>query len=226
MTTVERKAGCTFCYPEQSTRPHFKEFGVARLDQVKLIETDHIYVVPDLLPIGAHVLMIIKDHDNSFAVHPDLAEEIGYIHHQLETLFHTQMAFVEHGGVTENGSNQSIYHQHAHIIESKEFDLIRYMSDVLKAQSIEHEIILTPNSSPAVNLQRVFDNQAYFYLQQGNRGIIAHDPDNHFPSQLAQKNLSLFLEGRVLNWKQISNDHEIAKLSVQKIVELIERCHI
>lgn len=224
--TVERKAGCTFCYPEQSTRQHFKEFGVTRLDQVRLIETDHIYVIPDLLPIGAHVLMVIKDHEYSFAAHPDLVEEVGYIHHQLEDLFHTQMVFIEHGGIADGGSNQSIYHQHAHIIETKDLNVVQYMSDVLEAQSIEHETIYTPDSSPAVNLQHAFDNQAYFYLQQGNRGVIAHDHDNHFPSQLAQKCLGLLLEGRALDWKQISQDPEIAKLSVQKVVNLIERCHL
>ena len=224
--SIEREFGCTFCHPEQSVRLHFAEYGVARLDFVKLIETDHIFVVPDLLPIGTHVLMIIKNHKYSFAAHPDLADEVGFVHHQLESLFHTQMAFIEHGGIENGGSNQSIYHQHAHIIETKGLNVIQYMSDTLESQSIEHEIIFTPDSSPAVNLQHAFDNQAYLYLQQGNRGIIAHDPDNHFPSQTAQKNLSLLLEGRTLNWKQIVNDHEMAKLSVQKIVNLLERCHI
>lgn len=224
--SIEQKSGCTFCHPEKSVRPHFAEYGVSRLDLVKLVETDHIFVVPDLLPVGAHVLMVIKKHDYSFAAHPNLAEEVGYMHHQLEYLFHTQMAFIEHGGITDGGSNQSIYHQHAHIIEAKGFDFIRCMSDVLEEQSLEHEIIFTPNASPAVNLQHAFDNQAYFYLQQGNRGIIAHDQNNTFPSQLAQKNLGLLLEGRELNWKQIPQDPDLAKLSVQKIVNLIERCHL
>jgi len=134
----EQQSGCTFCNPEQSVRPHFAEYGVGRLDLVKLIETDHIFVVPDLLPMGAHVLMVIKDHEYSFAAHPDLADDVGYVHHQLESLFHTQMVFIEHGGIKDGGSNQSIYHQHAHIIETKGLNIIQYMSDILEAQSIDH----------------------------------------------------------------------------------------
>ncbi len=223
---IEKEQGCTFCNPESVKRPHFNDYGKDRLDLVHFVETDNVLVIPDLLPVGIHLLMIIKRHNYSFAAHPELVKEVGSALHQTEQITRTPIVFIEHGGIADGGSNQSIYHQHAHLFGANGFDLVRFMSNVLNDKQIFYQQFFTPDPSPITNLGQVYQNKAYLYLQQGHRGIIAHDPDNSFPSQLAQRNIGWLFENRELDWKQIPHNPELARLSVQKIIELIERCKL
>ena len=134
------------------------------------------------------------------------------------------MVIFEHGGIKDGGRNQSVYHQHAHICTSGGYDTIRYMADMLEAEGVFFDPVDTVDRSPIINLQREFKGQPYFYVQQGARGIMAHNRDDQIPSQLMQRNMSRLLSGRVLDWKRIGAEEELAVLAVLRIANLLERC--
>ena len=53
---------------------------------------------------------------------------------------------------------------------------------------------------------------------------MAHNRDDQIPSQLMQRNMSRLLSGRVLDWKRIGAEEELAVLAVLRIANLLERC--
>ncbi len=227
----ELSPDCHFCVPSRgSDRPYVAHFAVSgreRLDQVVLFQTENIKVLPDLLPVhpdGLHLLLIPKPHRYSFAAIPELSDEVGITIKALEKMTNEQLIVFEHGGTKEGGSNQSVYHQHAHLIGSQEKNVLKYMSEVLDQAKIEYERISTTDASPIVNLQSIFQNHGYFYIQQGRSGLMAHDPNDRFPSQLAQLNMSQLLTGNGLNWKQIPTNDDLARLSIERIINLIDIC--
>jgi diadenosine tetraphosphate (Ap4A) HIT family hydrolase len=227
---MSRLETCSFCKPKEN--PHFAQFGVCDLSNRILFESENIYVTPDVLPShpdGLHLLMIPKPHRYSFAENPDLAEEVGYTLGQLERRFCTELVFFEHGSVKDGGKNQSIYHQHAHLIDAEGYDVIRYMSEYLNSipdylgGPIHHKVVHVADRSPIVNLQTLFDGVGYLYMQQGYGAIIAHDGVDGFPSQLTQRGMSRFF-GQEVNWKKLPHNEQMTRLSVQRLIRLMDRC--
>lgn len=224
---MERKADCRFCYPASTNHSHFGRFGLSRLDMVPLLETDYVKVLPDILPVsqeGIHFLMVPKIHRYSYAAFPEFSSHVGFVLHEVGAMAGEEMAFFEHGGVKDNGKSQSVYHAHAHMISTQGKDVLRYMSDALTNEGIQYQWIETPDESPIANLQQVFQNAGYLYVQRGRMGIIAHDYNDSFPSQLTQRNMSKLYSGRELNWKETYKDDELAVLSCKRIFNIIERC--
>lgn len=229
MATTIKKPDCAFCFPDQTQRPHFQELGVGRIDLVAVAQTDHIYAIPDILPVPTgeiHLLLVPRDHRYSLAASPELADEAGQLIYQLEQKLRKPLLVFEHGAVNEGQKKQSIFHNHAHLRGLNGRNILEYMSEVLRNKGINFSRISAPDLSPIGNLRRVFQNQGYFYLQQGKEAIIAHDLADSFPSQLGQQNIGLFEAGFMPDWKKISDNPEFAKMSVRGILSILDQCKI
>lgn len=223
---AERKP-CSFCSPSPSEFPHFSRYGRERLDVVPILETPNLIVKPDILPVdpdGLHFLVVPKRHKYSFAASPDIAQEVGAVRREMEDKTGEALVYFEHGGVEEGNKNMSVYHQHAHMIPARGNDVLAYMGDRLRALALPHQFIATPDESPVINLQALFRGHPYVYIQQGRYGLWAESPDDQFPSQIAQRGMSALLSGWEIDWKQITQSEEHAKLSVARIAQALERC--
>ena len=226
------KPPCSFCEPQTTQYPHFAAYGRGRIDLVHLLETEHAYVKPDILPSSpdGHLLLIPKPHGTSFAALPQLTSEIGQLLYQTEQILQRPVVFFEHGSIEEGAKVQSVYHQHAHIIPDGSSNVLDFMRDWLNKLGIPHEVIDTSDPSPIANLKRHFDGFNYLYIQQGRVGLMAHDnldgkPTDAFPSQITQRGASRLFHGRELNWKQIAQSDELARLSVQTIAHIVDDCN-
>lgn len=221
---------CSFCKPIDY--PHFQRMGRDRLDLAHLIETENVYLKPDILPSSpvGHYLVIPKPHNVSFAALPyELADEVGSIIYQAEQVMGMPMVFFEHGSIEEGSKIQSVYHQHGHLVPDGSTNILDFMRDWLNKMGIAHTVIDTPDLSPMVNLRQQFRGYNYLYVQQGRMGLMAHDnvdgdPTDGFPSQISQRGVSKLFRNRELNWKLIPTDDELARLSVASIAHIVDDC--
>ena len=232
-----KKINCPFCNKESSANSHFEKYGlVNNPDLAHILETDNTYIKPELLsssPDGMHLLLIPKPHRLSFTALPELANEVGHAIQRIEDEFQRSFVFFEHGSAMGGESKlQSVYHQHGHLIPDGNSNILEYMADRLKkVYKIPFKIIDTPDKSPIVNLKQYFKGFNYLYIQQGRKGLIAHDnkdgdPTDSFPSQMTQKSMSLFLGHVEIDWKLINQKEEFARLSAQRMANLIAQCKI
>jgi hypothetical protein len=139
----------------------------------------------------------------------------------------------EHGGLREEGKHQSIYHAHAHLIGGLEgFDVIRYMSDMLNGQlppdklTYPHQIVHAPNHAFVIDAWRYFQEQPvpYLFIQQKPLGIFVPDSEGNMASQITQRAMHLFFSGEILDWKQLESHPDWQKLSIVRILSLLEEC--
>lgn len=218
-------SNCEFCQPTPENFPHFKEFGKDRIDLKVLWETDNLIVKPDILPAGEfHALVVPKLHEYSFARVAVEEEEYGNLLLNIKEAV-GDIAVFEHGGFKHGGKVQSVYHAHQHLIGTSGLRVLEYMETVGESEGVSYAFLEGVDECPLSTL-RGFDLQekGYFYIQQGRNALLAVDEEDSFPSQIAQRNMSLLLSGRVLNWKNVDKDEELAKLSVARISNIIERC--
>ena len=218
---------CQFCSDHMSGFNHFNERGLTRLDTVHLRDTENFFVIPDSLPVhpeGYHVVMIPRKHVFSYAQLPaELGEEAQAIVTELETALEEELVLFEHGGTKHGGKVQSVYHAHAHLIGSGGHDVLSYMEEVFNQEGITNYERTHANHSITRNIERLFKGQNYFYIQQNGEALIAHDPDDSMPSQLAQRNMSLLLTGEVVNWKEIPANSRFADLSIERINKVVSK---
>lgn len=228
---------CPFCQPDEFIRPHYEEFGAGKApDKTVLFETAGLIVTPDACPVsakGLHYLVITKGHDgHCLAPMSELRDQMGELLYLMERRVKTQLAFFEHGGPSNNGSNdysnsniQTVIHPHGHLIETGNYDITRYMAEVLNAAGIQPTYLGNLDESPIVNLKQLeLDRRGYFYVQHGRSGLIALDPRGSFPSQLTQKSMSQLLSRRTIDWKKLPTDEDLGCLSALRVVMAIERC--
>jgi hypothetical protein len=224
-----RKDNCPFCKPDQFLRPHFEEFGVPGLDKAVLIETDNFIVVPDLLPVvpadeGVHILVCSKSHRCSLGECFAAADEIGGLAYNLEQKFGQPLVIAEHGGFQDGNNTQSVYHAHAHIVTKNGKGVLEYMGDDLINQGIVYTSLENLDPSIVLNLCEINPHgEGYLFVQSERAGLLAEDIDGSFPSQITQRALSRLLSGCELNWKEIPVNGELAKLSVQRVVNLVSK---
>lgn len=223
---------CAFCNPYVRSYDHFSRFGKDRIDLYHLWETENIIVKPDILPVrpdGLHFLMIPKPHRLAFAQLPEHQYEVGNLLYKIEQEIGQPLIFAEHGGGSaENGytesKNQSVYHQHAHLVAG-EGDVLQYMADTLPSEGLSYQWWIAQNANPINQSWQFYTGHPYLYVQSGNRGLWVEDRGDTMKSQVTQRSLSRFF-GQQVNWKAISEDEEMARLSVARIASAIERCRL
>ncbi len=227
---------CRFCQPDVNQKNHLVEMGLQRLDIFPLIETDKLALFPDVLPVektGLHFLIVPKTHAQAFAQRNDLMDELGYLIRRTEEEFGVPMIRGEHGGgdlALGYGENkvQSVYHQHLHLFGNPDgADILAYMKDALKKkEKIEYKQVHGLDGTPIPFLSQAYSGHPYLYIQQGSEGVWMEDKGDTFPSQILQRNMGMFFNGEVLNWKDIPRKPELARLSAQRIVEVFNKCKI
>jgi hypothetical protein len=230
---------CTFCTLNDGPNAFSisREYGLPfPAEQAILLETDHFFVKPDVLPIepdGRHVLIIPTvqvdgAHPFSFAALTRYADEVGTLITTLEQIYGGRLLLAEHGASREGGSVQSVYHAHTHAIYVDHgVEPLEFMVDVLKKRHIQPHHLNIHDPSHPVTLAREYTGQGYIYLQYGNDALIACGDD--FPSQITQRAISGLLNaGEELNWKKMGVRGEkrpdLAKEALQRTMMLIERC--
>jgi len=230
-----KKEGCVFCQPELSFFPHFELHGVSHIDRVIIHESDNFLVKPDVLPgnpDGIHMLLIPKVHTLNFAGQNEFTDEIGRIMYTLEQHFGPLVVF-EHGGLQEGSNHQSVYHAHAHLYGGLDgFDIISYMSDMLNGKlppdyrNYPHQIVPATNYAFVTDAWRYFQRQPvpYLFIQQRPWGIFVSDPENNMASQITQRAMHLFFSGEIFDWKQLESHPDWQKLSIVRILSLLEKC--
>ena len=217
---------CAFCNPELTVPDYLGKHGVDRIDLTTLYESERLLVKPDILPAGDfHALVIPHEHKFSFAQNHGLGEEVGSLLYQIEETIGDSLVWFEHGGVQEGAKVQSVYHNHAHLIGTEGKDVISYMESVLDSEGVLYSRVAGVDSSPALNLERMgLSDTGYFYVQQGSFGLLATDESDGFPSQITQRNMSKLLSGKELNWKLAGSDPELARQSIIRMFNVIEKC--
>lgn len=231
-----KKEGCSFCNSIKEKNFGFlQQYGVDSIHQKIIFESDNFFIKPDSFPVnpnGLHMLLVPKDHVLNFAVKNGLAHEIGKIMYTLEQNFGPLVVF-EHGGLQEGSNHQSIYHAHAHLIGGlEEYDVIRYMSDILNGQlppdfrNYPHQIVSAPDYAFVTNAWEAFQQHKtpYLYIEQGERGIFVPDSEGNMASQITQRAMHLFFSGEIFDWKQLESHPEWQKLSIVRILSLLEKC--
>jgi hypothetical protein len=221
------KENCEFCNQTQDRFQHFSEYGVDRIDLTRLWQTDKLFVKPDVLPVsgGFHGLVIPFEHRFSFAQNHGLNEEVGQLLSTIKEKIGKDLVWFEHGGIQEGSKVQSVYHNHAHIIATEEVRVLDFMEDVLDEMNIHTSRLVGVDASPAFNVHALgLEDKGYIYIQQKSEALLAINDDDSFPSQIAQRNMSRLLSGRELNWKQLDTDPELAKLSIVRILDIINLC--
>lgn len=217
---------CQFCSPEMTSFTHFEERGLERIDLAILRKTENFVAKPDSLPVhpeGIHMLVIPNKHTYSFAQLPtEVGPEVQDLVGDLETTLGEELVLFEHGGIKHGGKIQSVYHAHAHLIGSGGNNVLGYMAGVLEQEQIGYDVV-SADHNPVRNIQGAFQNQGYFYIQQDGFAIVAHDPNEVLPSQLAQRNMSALLTGEVVNWKKMGANPRYADLSVGRISSLLDK---
>lgn len=227
-----KKPSCDFCNPHLSPGgKHFLEYGPnGRLDLAPLIDTEHMLVLPDILPVNpdGHAILIPKAHILSLAQWDGFSEETGKLIYQVEEKLKFPLTIFEHGGVSEIGNtHQSKVHAHMHLIANRQdFNIIELMKYFFKNKGIFWQEIALTDSSPPRNLRHLFQGRGYIYVQQGRSALIAHENGTKFPSLVTQGLTSVIYSNRELNWKTISKDSELAKLSIQRIVDIRKKCQL
>lgn len=235
----QEKENCPFCTPENFIRPHFTEYGVdPRLDKTPVVEMDNLVVTPDVLPASPDFHLIVYTREDckvSFASSPELWSEMGEVLFQLEDLLNKPLFFVEHGGFSGNSKSgagtskvQTVSHRHAHLFPY-ELRLADYMHDALDEMKIENNRFTNGSYSPLLTMDKLPECRRNSYLfaqevKEGGRGLVAYDRENIWPSQITQKNISDLLSGRELDWKLIEEDDELARTSVRRVLNIIEKC--
>ncbi len=217
---------CPFCTPQMIGFTHFEERGLPRIDLSVVRKSKSFRVQPDSLPVhpnGSHMLIIPNDHLYGFAFVPtEHGEEVQTLIDGLESTLEEELVLFEHGGIKHGGGLQSVYHAHAHLIGSEGHDVLSYMGQVMSGDGIDYELI-SANHNPIRNIQNTFRGEGYFYVQQNGNALMAHDPEDVLPSQIAQRNMSLLLTGEVVNWKEMPQNPQYADLSIGRISTLLER---
>ncbi len=237
------KKPCSFCdIPRIQKNPYapakhpLVELGLPRLDMMPILQTDNLMVLSDILPAepdGLHFLVVPRVHRQAFAQAPELKHELGYVIARVEEEFGTPMIRGEHGGGSPGegygeSKNQSIYHQHMHLVGNPHgLDVVGFMKDVLTSkEKIGYKLLHGLDGTPTPLLTDRYNGHPYLFIQQGSEGIWAEDPGDTFPSQILQRNLSNLLSGASLNWKNIPQQPDLARLSAQRIVKTFDRCKI
>ncbi len=223
---------CRFCKP-QPINGYFENWGAPQLKNAILFQGKHLRVEPDLLPVhpdGIHLLIIPDQHLQSFAQLKAYEEEVGYTLQRLSAELGTNIVIGEHGGGSRaNGYGeskvQSIYHPHMHVFGVNDHDVLSYMKDAMRRrEGIQCQNIVTADASPIRTVSQLYTGHPYIYLQQGETAIFAEDQGDKFPSQIIQRNMGALYNGVSLNWKQIDQDPELARLSVQRITAVLKQC--
>lgn len=218
---------CIMCAPTQVDVPHFRRYGVDRLDTIPLLQTDHFKVIVDVLPaVDFHALIVPGEHTFSYAMLPQLKHEFGSVVHQLEDMVGEPIALLEHGGAGPGANHQSIYHAHTHVMPAR-LNPIAVLTDDFKKRGVEHRALDVPDKSPIATLHHTVNGANYLFVQQGSDGLLAIDRDGTHPSQQIQRAMGTAHNGIFLNWKEIGTSHkgeELARLSVQKMLATIHKC--
>lgn len=229
------KDGCRFCHPNLGDFPHLKEFGLPRLDLLRVKETEHFIVKPDILPAnpdGRHFLVFPKEHKFNFASYggnPEIVYDLGRLIYSLEQKF-GQLVIFEHGGIKEGSNNQSVYHAHFHAIGGLEgFDIISWMTDMVSGgldpnEIYPYTIFPAPNYDFLSNLHQRFNGHPYLYIEQGPNALYVEDPNEQMKSQVTQRSMHLFFSGKILDWKRIPENDEFARESARRLANICDLC--
>lgn len=228
------KEDCSFCEPQPWE--HFADYGVdPNLPHQAIMETENLWVKPDVLPNAPfHAIIMPKFHGVYASVQvPELAQEYGEIRYALERKA-GPLFIAEHGdtGESTGASTLSVRHQHTHLYGGLgNTDMIRYFEDMLSGKldgvAYDHQRIHTPNEAHNLNIPAEGREVPYFYIEQGKQGVWLPDPNDELKSQTTQRSMHRLISGVELSWKDIfDGDEELAKLSVARVVDMLESCKI
>lgn len=228
---IYTKLDCQFCVP--TGWDHFEQFGVdPNLPNTALAETDSLYARADILPNAPlHFVAMPKFHGIYASIQaPELAHEYGQLRYKLERDY-GPMIVAEHGDLGEEttASTMSVRHQHTHFFGGLgDIDAIRYFSDMLSGGldgvSYDYQTRTAPRFPHQSNIPPEGREMPYLYVEQGNRGIWLPDPEDLLKSQTTQRSIHQLHSGEQLSWKEIQDREDLAKLSCQRVLEMIDRC--
>lgn len=229
---LKRDKNCPLCDVSNSKFDHFARYGVTRLDQYKVLESDNFLVKPDVLPgnpDGRHVLIYPKFHVYNHAELSSYIPEMGRVVYQLEQKLGPLVIF-EHGGIKAGNNHQSVYHAHIHAYAGLEgVDIIEWMRHMLSGGLGEDEIypykiLPAPDYAFLANLNGNFKGYPYLYVEQGSWAIMVEDSEGKMQSQVTQRSMHLFFSGEILDWKKIPENEEYAQESVRRLANLVDLC--
>lgn len=202
---------CPFC--KEHLFPYHISLGLS-LSEAIIFSDQHVFVTPDLSPIGElHFLIIPHKHYCNYATAPKVVRESLYkaIRYIREKIYQCEdFILFEHGSTKVNYGGNSIDHAHVHIIKGK-YDIL---SAIMEDSVFEKQF----DNTSLDEYSTYHSELAYMWIMQGTHQSTFFTAKNPPSQYLREVFARLYSIGYCYDWK----NHYHNEQSIQKYLKHVK----